>query len=222
MEPGLSPAELRVLQSLQSRRGELDEREQALATQLAVLQAPEGKVDGKLKAPNDPKDQIQKLLVQEDEKEAQETNRLVIVYSAMKPAQAAAIMTQLDDKVRIPVAGKMKERTLAAILAQMPAAEAKKLTEKLANRYASSEVMAQKASDIAAGKAPATPPVAKASAPAADKPRVRRSPSRAPAKVAAAKAPAPKPVQAAATEKPAAKPAEKPAAPKPTGAGPQA
>ena len=49
-EAGLSLAELRVLQSLQARRGQLDQREQAIQTELALLQAAEVKVDFKIKS----------------------------------------------------------------------------------------------------------------------------------------------------------------------------
>ena len=78
---------------------------------------------------------MQGLIGQADQKAQAETDRLVTVYEAMKPKDAAAVMALLDDKVRLPIAGKMKERALAAILAQMPPAEAKKLTEKLAGRF---------------------------------------------------------------------------------------
>lgn len=134
-EAGLSPAELRVLQSLQARRGQLDQREQAIQTELALLQAAEAKVDTKIKTLNDLKTQVQGLMGEADQKAQAEIDRLVKIYEVMKPRDAAAVMVQLDDKVRLPVAGKMKERALSAILAQMPPDEAKKLTEKLAGRF---------------------------------------------------------------------------------------
>jgi flagellar motility protein MotE (MotC chaperone) len=85
----------------------------------------------------------------------------VRVYEKMKPKDAAAIMTSLSDKVRLPVAAKMKEQALAMILAQMPPQEAKVLTERLAERYAAEGVAARlkaaAAGAAAAGAAP-TPP----------------------------------------------------------------
>lgn len=163
-EAGLSPSELRVLQGLQARRGELDQRAADIDTQLAVLAAAEAKVDAKLKALTGLRGEVQGLLGQVDAKKAEEEQRLVRVYSAMKPAEAAAVFVQLDDSVLIPVAAQMKERTLAAILAKMPPASAKRLTEKLAARYAGSDELAKKA---AAGAAPAAPPAkAPAAAPA--------------------------------------------------------
>ena len=116
-QAGLSPGELQALQNLSSRRGQLDDRERALEA-LTALKA-----------------EIQGLLGLGDGKAQGEIDRLVIVYSKMKPKDAGAIMAQLDDKVRIPVAAKMKEKDLAAILSQMPTSEAKKITETLAARF---------------------------------------------------------------------------------------
>jgi flagellar motility protein MotE (MotC chaperone) len=153
-EAGLSPAELRVLQSLQSRRGQLDQREQAMQTELALLSAAESKVDSKLKAFTELKAQVQALMGQADDRKAAEIDRLVKIYETMKPKDAAAVITQLDDKVRLPVAAKMKERALAAVLSQMAPVEAKKLTEKLASRFTPTESLTQAAADTPAQAAP--------------------------------------------------------------------
>lgn len=142
-EAGLSPGELQTLQNLSTRRGQLDDRERALETQLQLLAAAEAKVDGKLKTLTTLKGEISTLLGQADTKVEGEIDRLVIVYSKMKPKDAAAIMSTLDDKVRIPVAAKLKEKDLAAILGVMPTAEAKKITEALANRFNNVKSMAE-------------------------------------------------------------------------------
>jgi flagellar motility protein MotE (MotC chaperone) len=132
---GLSPGELQTLQNLGARRGQLDDRERTLDTQIQLLAAAEGKVDAKLKAMSALKTQLQALLGQVDKQQQSETDRLTLVYQKMKPRDAAAIMATLDDQVRIPVAAKMKDAALAAILAQMPTVEAKKLTENLAHKF---------------------------------------------------------------------------------------
>lgn len=215
-EAGLSPAELRVLQSLQSRRGELDARAQALETQLAVLSAAEAKVDGKLKSLDALKAEIQGLLGQADQKQDSEVQRLVLVYSAMKPQDAAAVMAQLDDRVRIPVAAKMKERVLAAILAKMPPAEAKKVTERLAGRYSAADSLAAKVAEASQGPAAeqAVTPVDKTPI---SRPAVKRRPRRAVAKADAGqdKAPA-KPAVKAQAQAQASPPKAAPTAPPPT------
>lgn len=142
-EAGLSPGELQTLQNLSSRRGQLDDRERALETQLQLLAAAEAKVDGKLKTLTTLKGEISTLLGQADTKVQGEIDRLVIVYSKMKPKDAAAIMSTLDDKVRIPVAAKLKEKDLAAILGAMSTSEAKKITEALASRFNNVKSMAE-------------------------------------------------------------------------------
>ncbi len=134
-DAGLSPAELQVIQSLSARRNDLDAREQGLSTELAVIQAAEAKVDAKIATMNALKGDMQTLLGQLGDKQQAEVDRLVKVYSVMKPAAAAARFTLLPDDVRLPIAEKMKERALSAILANMAPADAKALTASLAARY---------------------------------------------------------------------------------------
>jgi flagellar motility protein MotE (MotC chaperone) len=166
-EAGLSPAELQVLQSLGARRGQLDKREQDLDVQLALMAAAEAKLDAKIQALNGMKGDIAKLMVDADEKEQAEIDRLVKVFELMKPKDAAPRMVLLDDAVRLPVAAKMKERALSPIIANMPPVEAKKLTEALARRFADVKKVAA-AAQAAAGPLPAAPrPAAQAAAPAA-------------------------------------------------------
>jgi flagellar motility protein MotE (MotC chaperone) len=165
-EAGLSPAELQVLQSLGTRRGQLDQRESDLSTQIALLAAAETKLDAKVKTLNGLKSDIQGLLKVADDQEAAEVGRMVKVFEAMKPKDAAPRMVLLSDSVRLPIAAKLKEKSLALILAQMPPAEAKKLTESLANRFNSVRTAAANAA-AGAGPAGATPPAgARAAAPA--------------------------------------------------------
>ena len=69
--------------------------------------------------------------------------RLVTIYEQMPPVASAARMTLLDDSVRLPIAAKMNPRKLSAILAQMPAADAKTVTAKLADRLGAADAARQ-------------------------------------------------------------------------------
>ncbi|HTX49453.1 MAG TPA: MotE family protein [Caulobacteraceae bacterium] len=144
-DAGLSPAELQVIQALGARRGELDAREQGLDTQLALIQAAEEKVDARIATMNSLKGDLQGLLGQLDDKQQAEVDRLVKVYEAMKPADAAARFTLLTDEVRLPIAARMKERALSAMIAKMAPPEAKRLTESLAARYIAQAAAAKQA-----------------------------------------------------------------------------
>ena len=227
-EAGLSPAELQVLQSLGERRGQLDQRESDLNTQLALMAAAEAKLDAKVKTLTGLKAEIQGLLTQTDQKQASEVDRLVKVFEGMKPKDAAPRMMVLDDSVRLPIAAKMKERSLSAILALMPPAEAKRLTESLANRFSNAKSIAANAQAAAnqAASQVATPAPAAATAdpvedptakPADGKPAKRKASARQAKKVPPRKsAPAAAQAAAASPAKPApqAPAAASPAAPK--------
>ena len=212
-EAGISPAELQVLQSLGSRRGQLDQREQDLDVQVQLLNAASGKLDAKLQALASMKAELQKLLDAGDQKKAAEIDNLVAVYSKMKARDAADRMALLDDSVRLPIAAKMKPQALSAIIGQMPPAAAKDLTEKLAGRF-ESKLLAD-ARQAVSGQPPAAQPAPAPSAQAAN------AQSAAPAAAATAD-PAPKKV-AKARPRRRAKPATQlaantQAAPTPAGA----
>jgi flagellar motility protein MotE (MotC chaperone) len=199
-EAGLSPAELQVLQSLGNRRGELDQRANDLDTQVQLIAAAQAKLDARIQQMNGLKADIQALLGQADQQQQTETERLIRVYEAMKPKDAAQRFTLMDDSVRLPMAAKMKERALSAILAQMPAEDAKSLTEKLAKRVNGAKSITDAQTAINPPPAPAptaqaaatATPAADGSAPAPAKGRRKGAKSKAPAAQADAGAQTPK------------------------------
>jgi flagellar motility protein MotE (MotC chaperone) len=185
-DAGLTPAELQVIQSLQSRRGDLDAREQGLSTELALIQAAEAKVDAKIATMNALKGDMQTMLGQLDQKQQDEVNRLVKVYEAMKPKDAAARFTLLSDAVRLPIAAAMKEKSLSAILANMSPPDAKVLTELLAARF-----LAQANAVRQAVNTPTAQPSPGAAPPAAAPPAPQQTAQAAPPATPAPAAPAP-------------------------------
>ncbi|WP_425991420.1 MotE family protein [Brevundimonas sp. TWP2-3-2] len=202
-QAGISPAELRIIQSLSARRTELDARDADFATTLPLMVAAEQKLDAKITALNAIKAEVQALLGQVDEREAAETARLVAVYSAMRPREAAPIFTALDDSVRLPIAAAMRPRGLSAIMAQMPAPAARELTEKLARRFQAQQLAARAAAasaPVAPTQTAATPPAPTAPAPTqtaapaattppAAQPAVNRAPARTPPRTPARQTP---------------------------------
>ena len=212
-QAGISPAELKIIQSLSARRTELDARDQDFATTLPLMVAAEQKIDAKVKALEALKAEMQGLLGQVDEREKAEIDRLVQVYSAMRPKEAAPVLASLEDRVRLPVAAAMRPRTLAAVMAQMTPAQAKELTEKLAARFQAQQMAARAAAAQAAEPAPAptaTPAPTPAAQPAAPeaKPAARQAPR-----------PAPRPQATARRTESAPRPAAPPAGPQPYNVG---
>ena len=109
--------------------------------------------------------EINTLLGTMSEREQAEVDRLVAVYQAMRPRDAAPVFETLDDEVRLPVAAAMRPRSLAAVMAQMEPAAARELTEKLARRFEAQQLAARAA---AAANAPAAAtPAAVSATPAA-------------------------------------------------------
>ena len=155
-QAGISPNELNILQSLGQRRAQLDQREQQLNSRAQLIEAADSKLDARITQLADLRTQIQGLLDQATKVQDDDTTRLVAVYSAMKPKDAAAAMTIMSDDVRLPIASKMKDRALAAILGAMSADAAKDLTEKLAKRMQRADGLQQQLNKTAAG-GPAAP-----------------------------------------------------------------
>lgn len=218
-QAGISPAELKIIQSLSQRRAALDARDQDFATTLPLMVAAEQKLEAKIQALAALKTEMKQMLGQVDEREKAEIDRLVQVYSAMRPKEAAPVMASLEDRVRLPVAAAMRPRTLAAIMAQMTAPQAKELTEKLAARFQAQQMAAR------AAAAEATPPPAATPAAATPAPTLVAQPAAATGAPAARPTPRPAASRPAATpaRRPAATPARRPATPAATPpAGPQA
>lgn len=194
-QAGISPAELRIIQRLSERRGELDARDADFATMLPLMAAAEQKLDERIAELNAVRAELESMLGQADEREQAEIDRLVQVYQAMRPREAAAVFATLNDEVRLPVAQAMRPRALAAVMAQMQPAAARELTEKLADRYEAQELAAR--ADAASADAPvqtaeaAPPPVSR---PAPPSPMRRAAPPQAQAQnQARAEAPPPEP-----------------------------
>jgi len=218
-QAGISPAELRILQSLSGRRTELDARDADLAAMLPLMATAEQKLDAKVAALEAVKAEVQVLLGQVSEQEKAENDRLVAVYSAMRPKEAARVFATLDDDVRLPVAAAMRPRSLAAIMSQMDPAAARILTEKLAHRFQARQQLAARAAAVAAPTAavptaataaPNAPAVTASAAPPVPQVAVANTPAATQTATSAA-APRPSPARAAALP-PARRPAPRPAA----------
>ncbi len=217
-QAGISPAELKIIQSLSQRRTQLDARDQDFATTLPLMVAAEQKLDAKIQAMEALKTEMRQLVGQVGEREKEETDRLVQVYSAMRPKDAAPVMATLEDRVRLPVAAAMRPRTLAAVMAQMTPVQAKELTEKLAARYQAQQMAARAVAAEAATPAPAPTPAVQP-APAAARPAAAPAAEAKADGASVAARPAARPPVRRPAARPAAAPA--PAAPSQPAAAPR-
>jgi flagellar motility protein MotE (MotC chaperone) len=132
----LTKAEIDVLRQLAKRRDELAARERALDDREAMLKATEQRIAAQVEQMKQMKAEYQQMRTQRDEAAEASMRRLVAVYEAMKPEEAARIFETMEGAVLLDVVMRMGERRLAPILAQMSPAKAQSLTIAMANRRA--------------------------------------------------------------------------------------
>jgi len=130
----MTETEIEVLQSLATRRDALDKREEEIDLREKLLTAAETRVDGKISELKGLEEQIASLLKMRDEKQEEQILSLVKMYETMKPKDAARIFENLETDVLLDVAGRMKEKSMAAILAAMKSDSAQDLTLMLVKR----------------------------------------------------------------------------------------
>ncbi|WP_119459778.1 MotE family protein [Rhodospirillaceae bacterium SYSU D60014] len=124
--------EIEVLQALSQRREELEVRDRELQQRAALLAATEQRMDRKLEELKVLQATIEGLVERHDAEEEKKFKSLVKIYENMKPRDAAQIFEQLEMDVLLEVVGRMSERKVAPILAEMDPGKAKEVTFQMA------------------------------------------------------------------------------------------
>lgn len=127
-----SRSEMELLDHLAKRRKKLDGWEQEIAQRDALLKAAETRIDQKVQELKTMQTTLDHLIKVYDEQQDGQIGSLVKIYENMKPKDAARIFQELDMETLLLVAERMRERKLAAIMAQMNPAKAKEVTVELA------------------------------------------------------------------------------------------
>jgi flagellar motility protein MotE (MotC chaperone) len=132
----LSVAERAILERLQERRQELDQRERELDMRETLLQATEKRIDARAAELKETESRITAALQKKDEAEQARFKSLVTMYESMKAKDAAKIFDRLDIRLATEVANLINPRRMSDIMAQMSPEAAERLTVELANRNA--------------------------------------------------------------------------------------
>jgi flagellar motility protein MotE (MotC chaperone) len=123
-----------MLESLSRRQAELDQREKTLAAREEKLALYEKDVTEKIvhleRVGKTLKDELARTHSASDDAAAS----LAKVYGAMKPAEAAPILDQLDEATALRILTRMKEKQVGEILPLMTRERAIGLTRSLAGR----------------------------------------------------------------------------------------
>jgi len=130
----LTQAEIDLLQQLAERREIIEAREREIDMREGMLQAAESRIDKKIDELKALQGTIEELVAQYDDQQAAKVASLVKIYENMKPKDAARIFEELDMDTLLLVAERMKERSLAPIMANMNPGKARDVTVDLAQR----------------------------------------------------------------------------------------
>jgi flagellar motility protein MotE (MotC chaperone) len=149
-----SPSERAILERLQERRGNLDERARELEMRENLLKAAEKKVDGRIGELKEVEDRISAGARAEKEEADRQMKTIVIMYESMKPKDAARVFDRLNIGVLVPIATAMNPRKMSEVLAVMSPEAAERLTVALAARTPASMAGAAAATQQAPGELP--------------------------------------------------------------------
>ncbi len=130
--PGKTESELAVLQSLSKRRIELERRQRELELRENLLKAAEKRVGARIAELKSIEKRIEKELSKQDDERMAQYMRLVKMYAAMKPKQAAQIFNRLDLDILTAMVQRMRPQAMGKILAAMDPSAARRLTMELA------------------------------------------------------------------------------------------
>ena len=99
----LTNEELELLQSLATRRAELERREQEIERRLAILTAAETRIEEKIEKLEALRQSIEQATAQSEERQDEQIASLARIYGAMKPKEAAKIFASMDMAI-LPIA----------------------------------------------------------------------------------------------------------------------
>ena len=122
--------EITLFTSLEKRKMELDQREEELKNLEKELKAQQNQLVKQLAEMKKLRGEISNGLEEKVQKDEERVDKLVAVYSNMKPQQAAKVMEKIDEELAIRVLSKMKKKSAAQVLNLLEPEKAKRLSEK--------------------------------------------------------------------------------------------
>lgn len=122
--------EVVLFSALEDRKSKLDQKEEELKQLESELAKQRENIQAKLKELKKIREGISTKLEEQVTQDDARVNKLVDVYSNMKPPQAAKIMEKVDESLAIRILAKMKKKNAAAILNLLEPEKARRLSEK--------------------------------------------------------------------------------------------
>ena len=123
-----------MLQALREERDLLDAQKEKLSERQSEIELASEKLDIDQTRLADLKTELDEMLNRVRKSQSDDLDRLVALYSAMKPKEAASIMDDLDIEVSVMVLGTMPERDAAPILARLNPVRARAISRIILER----------------------------------------------------------------------------------------
>jgi flagellar motility protein MotE (MotC chaperone) len=131
MGKGWSDEEMSFFKKLNDRKKEQDLREAELNKMEEELQRQKVELDEKIKRLEAMRGEISQTLKARVASDQEKVDKLVQMYSSMKPQQASKIIESLNEDLAVEVLDKMKKKSAAEIMNAMDSKKAQRLSELL-------------------------------------------------------------------------------------------
>ena len=130
----ISPSERAILERLQARRQELEQRAREIDIRESLLKAAEKRIESRVDEMKAIEAKTSAVNDQKAEAENARFKGIVTMYDAMKPKDAARVFDRLEMPVLIEIASQIAPRKMSDILGLMSPEAAERLTVELARR----------------------------------------------------------------------------------------
>ena len=133
----VSASERAILERLQARRQELEQRAREIEIRESLLKSAEKRVEGRVEEMKATETRISTASGQKAEQDAARFKGIITMYEGMKPKDAAKVFDRLEMSVLYEIASQIAPRKMSDILGLMQPEAAERLTVELARRAGS-------------------------------------------------------------------------------------
>jgi flagellar motility protein MotE (MotC chaperone) len=130
----VSPSERAILERLQTRRQELEQRAREIEIRESLLKSAEKRIEGRVEEMKATETRISTVTGQKAEQDAARFKGIITMYEGMKPKDAAKVFDRLEMSVLYEIASQIAPRKMSDILGLMQPEAAERLTVELARR----------------------------------------------------------------------------------------
>jgi flagellar motility protein MotE (MotC chaperone) len=130
----VSPSERAILERLQARRLELEQRAREIEIRESLLKSAEKRIEGRVEEAKATEAKISTATGQKAEQDAARFKSIITMYEGMKPKDAAKVFDRLEMSVLYDIASQIAPRKMSDILGLMQPEAAERLTVELARR----------------------------------------------------------------------------------------